>query len=286
MKTKTTLKIFIVVMFISTAVVKTNAQIVYVDIDPDTTIYVPDVAWNIDSSQYYDFNIEVNTVIFPFRLRARNYYFYSMGPQWGISLNIYGNNSYGNYSSNAKVAGGCAIGGFSEDIIYLDNINNFLNWDVTKYLRFDVQNVDFTCNLPLGDAYFGLMLFENSDTLYGWVRCSATDSSITIKDYAYNTIPNMPILAGQTELGIGNFAPSSNINIFENSGYLYVNITQPAQAQGYIRIYSQQGALVKADSINGQQNTMPLAGLAQGIYIVQVSTQTETVNKQIFLQGN
>jgi len=282
MKTKTTLKILTAALLISLFAAKTHAQIVYVDIDPDTTIYVPDVAWNIDSAQHYMLDLN-NNGIMDFKITAQKYYFYSLGPQWGISQHII---SYNYNNSNVNIAGGCATGGFREDINYHDNINSDLSWDYSKYLRFDVKNVDFTCDLPIGDAYFGLMLIENTDTLYGWVRCSATDSSITIKDYAYNTIPNMPILAGQTELGIGNFAPSSNIKIFENNGFLYVNITQPAQAQGYIRIYSQQGALVKADNINGQQNTIHLAGLAQGIYIVQVATQSEIVNKQIFLQGN
>ncbi|MDD3875662.1 MAG: T9SS type A sorting domain-containing protein [Bacteroidales bacterium] len=161
-----------------------------------------------------------------------------------------------------------------------------MNWGQVRYFLFLLNDFGSTCYLPIGDAYIGLKFIESTDTLYGWVRCTATNNSITVKDFAYNTIPNMPILAGQTELGIGNFAPSSNINIFENSGFLYVNITYPAQAQGYIKIYSQQGALVKADSINGQQNTIPLAGLAQGIYIVQVATQSEIVNKQIFLQKN
>jgi len=280
MKTKTTLKILTTALLISLIAAKTNAQIVYVDIDPDTTIYVPDVPWTIDSSHHYLFDLD-NDGIKDFGITARNYYFYSIGPQWGTSLSIYRYNN-----SNAKIAGGCVSGGYREDINLGDSINFFLNWGNGKYIYFNVQNVGFTCDLPIGVAYFGLMLFENTDTLYGWVRCTATTNSITIKDYAYNTIPNMPILAGQTELGIGNFAQSPNINIYENSGYLYVNIAHPSQAQGNIRIYSQQGALVKAVSINEQQNSIPLASLAQGIYIVQVTTQTDIVNKQIFLQRN
>ncbi|MDD3875661.1 MAG: hypothetical protein PHT69_03515 [Bacteroidales bacterium] len=44
MKTKTTLLIFTAALLISLFAAKTKAQIVYVDIEPDTTIYVPDVA--------------------------------------------------------------------------------------------------------------------------------------------------------------------------------------------------------------------------------------------------
>jgi len=277
MKTKTTLKIFIAALLISLFAAKTNAQIVYVDIDPDTTIYVPDVSnlpWHPDTSNRFRFDLNDDSII-DYNFHARRY---SSGSSKGVILSLVCFN-------NNLVAGGCAAGGNREDIFLNDTISNLLNWDFAKYIYFNVTNF-FYCELPLDDIFFGLMLFVGTDTLYGWARCTATTNSITIKDYAYNTIPNMYILAGQTELGIGNFGQSSNINIFENSGLLYVNITQPAQAQGYIRIYSQQGALIKAVSINGQQNTIPLAGLAQGIYIVQVVTQAEILNKQFFLHGN
>ncbi|MDD3875660.1 MAG: T9SS type A sorting domain-containing protein [Bacteroidales bacterium] len=273
MKTKTTLLILTAALLISLFAAKTNAQIVYTDIDPDTTIYVPNVPYYVDAMNNFEFDIN-NDSIPDFRFIARNYSYEST---YGIMLSLLKRN-------NNFVSGGCASGGYREDIFINDTIYNNLNWYWIKHIK-TTPNI-FDCELPVGDIYFGLMHVKNSDTLYGWVRCTATNNSITVKDYAYNTIPNMSILAGQTELGIGNFAQSTNINIYENSGYLNVSITYPYQTQGHIRIYNQQGALVKAVSINGQQNTIPLAGLAQGIYIVQVATQTEIVNKQIFLQEN
>jgi len=53
------------------------------------------------------------------------------------------------------------------------------------------------------DHYLGLKIIKGSNTYYGWVRLSvsvtAGQSSVTIKDYAYNSTPNQQILAGQTK---------------------------------------------------------------------------------------
>jgi hypothetical protein len=53
------------------------------------------------------------------------------------------------------------------------------------------------------DKYLGLKLVKGNDAYYGWVRLSVnfpfsgSVSSFTVKDYAYNNTPNMPILAGE-----------------------------------------------------------------------------------------
>lgn len=48
------------------------------------------------------------------------------------------------------------------------------------------------------DGYLGLKLISGGNTYYGWARLNTSGaSSFTIKDYAYNTIPDQPILAGQ-----------------------------------------------------------------------------------------
>ena len=67
------------------------------------------------------------------------------------------------------------------------------------------------------DGYVGLQLIHAGQTYYGWVRMdvnvTAGSASMTIKDYAYNSIPNQPILAGQTTATgiIENYLASSEI---------------------------------------------------------------------------
>jgi len=126
------------------------------------------------------------------------------------------------------------------------------------------------------------MLLSGNDTLYGWVRCSATNYTITIKDYAYNTIPNSYILAGQTILAAETYTLNNNINIYESQGTLYINLSNAIQAQGAIRLYNNTGMLIKSILINGTNNSMLLSGLASGVYIVQLELPSGMVNKQIY----
>jgi len=65
--------------------------------------------------------------------------------------------------------------------------------------------------LNVSDKYLGLKFIINNITHYGWARLSSSYSVSTtssgsliigqliLKDYAYNIIPNQPILAGQTK---------------------------------------------------------------------------------------
>lgn len=51
-----------------------------------------------------------------------------------------------------------------------------------------------------GDKYLGLRLIINGKKHYGWARLSITSATQwVIRDYAYNSIPNSAILAGQKE---------------------------------------------------------------------------------------
>ena len=52
------------------------------------------------------------------------------------------------------------------------------------------------------EKYLGLKLKKSPNTYYGWARIVVTvgiGASFTVKDYAYNSLPNQSILAGQTK---------------------------------------------------------------------------------------
>jgi len=62
-----------------------------------------------------------------------------------------------------------------------------------------------SCNGPWSgakDRYLGLKFFIKGEVHFGWARlnvsCPGTDVVATLTGYAYETIPNKPILAGQT----------------------------------------------------------------------------------------
>jgi len=65
--------------------------------------------------------------------------------------------------------------------------------------------------INVSDKYLGLKFIKDNNTYYGWARLSSSYSlnsvpyrhliigQLILKDYAYNIIPNQPILAGQTK---------------------------------------------------------------------------------------
>ncbi len=65
--------------------------------------------------------------------------------------------------------------------------------------------------LNVSDQYLGLKFINGDNTYYGWARFSSTYSVtpapylhltsglLILKDYAYNSVPGQPILAGQTK---------------------------------------------------------------------------------------
>ncbi len=255
-----------------------KTQIVYTDIDPDTTIYEPNVQ-SQDSivSYYFDLNLDS---INDFSFWARHYH-YQM--QDGVWLSMQRRTVTCN---TCKVSGGCTIFDDRNDIYLNDTVNQNLIWDNDMSVLIDIFALSMYCALPTGDIYCGLKLIVNTDTYYGWVRCTATSNSITIKDYAYNSTPNEYILAGQTTLGTEPPSLSDNISIYENNGFLTVDFNEKIGPKGHINIYNYLGALVKTEQINGLNNSVSLRDLTSGIYIVHIVTEDGIINKKIYYQSN
>ena len=185
--------------FIVTAILfstSANAQIVYTDVNPDTVIsavILPStINYNIDLNNdgINDYNISC----------VRNRF----------ACGTFGSRGSTNYvfvsalNTNAVVVDTSKT--YPLAMNFNDNIYSGLNFSASGYLRY-VRGA-FNCgNTVLGfwstsvDHYLGLKLIVGANTYYGWVRLQVSvsgNASCTIKDYAYNSIPNQPIRAGET----------------------------------------------------------------------------------------
>jgi hypothetical protein len=101
------------------------------------------------------------------------------------------------------------------------------------------------------DLYLPVKIAISGNTYFGWIRMQRTSSTVLIlKDYAYNTIPNQPILAGEvscafpkvslTQSGSLSFCNGDSVTLTAHgSGYQYqwkkngVNITG-ATSKSYV----------------------------------------------------
>jgi hypothetical protein len=280
MKTKTNLIIIcLLALLMTNASIETTAQIVYTDI-PDTTVFIPNTS-NSDTANlfYFDLNND-NITDYVFFIGYVHHYdegHLISGKSIGIKHKV--------VNSSTEISGGCW--GFDTNIINVwDTINNQSSWFIVKYIQFYQTLIPWECTIPVGDIFFGLKLVVNTDTLYGWVRCTATDSSITIKDYAYNSNLNSYILAGQTIVGVDIDSLNTLINIFATNGILTVDFNGYQPAQGNIIILNIAGQIIKGSPINGAHNLISLNTMSSGIYIVRIETPEIVINKKMYLQAN
>lgn len=208
---------------------------------------------------------------------------YSFYKNWEYCGPIYGNvtHPYINsstdfyYSQTPKISG--------------DSISNNISSWTTNSSSFCVGCMaypGFWESYQGSKEYLAIKFIENSKIHYGWLRFingSYPNYCIThIISFAYNSIPNSPILAGQT-LDI-----TDNI-IFNNEIYLVNNQLTINNINGLLRNYTISivdflGKTLFNDEINCTDCFFDLNFLNRGVYIVKIDKENVMLHKKIVIQ--
>jgi hypothetical protein len=175
-----------------------SAKIVYTDVNPDTTISASWASINPGIiTRHYNIDLDKDgTDDFQFEVQAgkrRN------GEEGGyVAFSFVFINTILNGDTN-KVATD------SGRVLVLDSLAVIDSASAT-WLPGNKSLVSAGITWSGDTAYVGLRLVKATAIYYGWVRLSNVvknvpfaPSTITIMDYAYNSIPNQPIRAGQTK---------------------------------------------------------------------------------------
>jgi Secretion system C-terminal sorting domain len=203
-----------------------NAQIVYTDVIPDSIkTCTPSPGSSCSSTYQLDLN---NDGISDFQLYQFHWIDLCPVPRHSsyVSVSPLGSNKVACESTSIGI---CPLA-LANGVVIQNN-----NWYSTSGLKLEEHltgcsgTLQYTCsNWYLAtDKYLGLKLIVGSNTYYGWVRLDVAQfgTSFTIKDYAYNSIPNQPILAGQTiATGIIENSFASSINFFPNPANNHLTI--------------------------------------------------------------
>ena len=264
--------------FIVTAMmfaVSAHAQIVYTDVDPDLTITQSDTGSVV---QGVDIN---NDGIIDINMTAAWAEGYS--PQEG-------------YYTIKRVDVGCSAG--SQLLMYyffnvlelakpvsitaiIDSASQ--TWSDIPFGATLVVNAIGGNNDPFGDwsdttdRYLGIRMPEGGDWVYGWVRVSVAQDSIsfTIRDYAYNSIPDQPILSGQTTTtGIIEHSLDSSINLFPNPARDKLTIALPnTNEKVEVTITDISGKIIYYSRVTQTQKVeVNTQDFAAGVYVVQIQS--------------
>jgi Secretion system C-terminal sorting domain len=130
------------------------------------------------------------------------------------------------------------------------------------------------------DKYLALKLIVGTNTYYGWVRLDvlATSSSFTIKDYAYESTPNICIKAGQTLRGINEQTSKNIISLFPNPFSTQTTLhTDIFLHNATLTIYNCFGQTVKEmKNISGKTFPLFRNNLPRGFYFVRLKEDNKT----------
>lgn len=196
--------------------------------------------------------------------------------------------NYGNYNYAFRLGVGDTI---NNDQMF-KGVNNARN---VGYMAFEAagngypnsQWVD-TIN-GITDGFLGLRFRANvNDTLrtfYGWVRIDVSDSieSFTVKDFAYNSVPDQYITAGQgSPIGIDELNLEKP-DLAQRGLYLDVNLPESFKPEATIRYTDLSGQLIKEEELSGHKNTLELQDLPKGILIASISTNGISTSKKVVI---
>ncbi len=137
-----------------------------------------------------------------------------------------------------------------------------------------------------GDKYLGVRFNIGTSVHYGWVRLDmATNFDITIKDFAFDTTANAPILAGDTGISVGlTEINEGQLEMYsQNNSLVFPNgLVETSE----IRIYDLKGQLIERSRALPSQGQIQLRKQYQGIYIVEVNQGKSVFRKKLWLESH
>ena len=142
-----------------------------------------------------------------------------------------------------------------------------------------------------------LKVVQSGNNYYGWIRIKVQlgdgfyDYSrtyrIIIQDYAYNSTPNQPILAGQTTAtGINESSFASSIHLFPNPATNNLTIELGNNNKKVdVTITDITGKIIYATTASETQKIeINIEDFKAGIYVVQIQTADFIVSRRLVVE--
>jgi hypothetical protein len=187
-----------------TANAAAGSKIIYTDVNPDSTVYCHtfNTSRNLTMTKYYNLDLNndgISDFVFQIYYRSTLFSNSSVGyvlvsPATGSVDEVANSNKYPSALDTLTVIGGSHSKWSGVANQTLEHFNYDCNGTACTGTSFG--------NWTAGAVkYLGLKLVKSENIYYGWVRLKVIavqfGSELTVMDYAYNSAPNKPILAGQ-----------------------------------------------------------------------------------------
>ena len=147
--------------------------------------------------------------------------------------------------------------------------------------------------INVSGKYLPLKVKVGTNIYYGWIKLGVGIgsylASITIMEYAYNTIANQPILAGQTTIatGINENSFASSINLFPNPANNHLTIALPVTSKKIeVCITDITGKIIYTTTSTDTKNIeVSTKDFAEGIYSVHIQTADFIGTKKLVVEN-
>ena len=262
------------------------SQIIYTDIIPDDTL-VPDY---VSDSHLIDFNGDLTSELVIFSSKQD-----TVIQSFNVTISGIAITTLGNTEIIAQIT---TIG--NEDVVVADTLHHgHLISSASSYLssatpsvfpgvglgvKIDLLSVTAGDFIDNGNLFFGVKFEIGTNIHYGWVqvKVAADASSGIIYDFAYQSIADSSILAGNIEDG---FVSVSNDNLEEVVIYsankkLHL-IT--GNESGNLAIYNLLGKQLINTQVNGNTN-FAINDLSKGIYLVSFTNGINIITKKVYIE--
>jgi methionine-rich copper-binding protein CopC len=264
-----------------------GAQIVYTDVNPDVTINtIPssfDIDFNGDLTPEFQLKLYYSSSFYLARVVPMSPLNEVMATSYVDVLNpndiISGAQSFVNYGSALEI-----------NDWYLDLFE-------LAFSTYSYSSITYSSTGTWGkwggantDKYIGVKFDISGNTHYGWIRVDTDFSttnpsawSMTIKDFAYQSIPDSSILAGDMG-GASLNERFATTKIFAANKQINLSFNEADFSNTQISVYNNLGQLVHQQEAANQKEIIDMSAYPMGMYIVKLQTAGAVLSKKIILK--
>lgn len=271
-----------------------DAQVVYTDVDPDSTVLMPTVA---DSTHIFEIDMNNDGTVDVTVVAGNGDWYYSAGvSNWmsiralngsGASLALQYSylSGWGATYYFAKRFDADAVIGPNESW-YTSSWSFQMGWYGT-YASGTTYNTGQWVDGET-DKYLGVRFTLDAGTSYhyGWVRLDVVGdmSQFTVKDYAYEATADVAIAAGDVgEPGVSvrdDLANDLGVKVFSYQDMIVISDLEIDYATA--DIFNVAGQLVQSVQVETGRNEVPVDN--KGLYIVRIDMGSEVVSTKVIVQ--
>ena len=259
-----------------------GAQIVYTDVNPDVTLNTfPssfDIDMNGDMTTDFSFAMSASTAYSSFQ--KHNVVFNPATSNSFITSNTY----VGVLNLNSAIG---STGSF-ENLGFHKNMASFYSFTAAGN-TYSYTNGNWTGSNT--DKYIGVKFDISGNTHYGWIRLDASFAipynsawSLTIKDFAYQSTPQVAILAGDKGYTTNIEEAFNTVQTYSFNKNININFNKSDYANAQINVYNNLGQLVHSQEATNQKEVIDMSSHAMGVYYVKVQSDKGMISRKVFLK--